>query len=526
MKLWRGAAATLVVATALSGCAIVDSFSGRVIDYNLQAEQAQEQQLLLNIVRASLRRPMQFTGLQSITGQATESGNAAFTFPFGESMHRPKGSVSPDIFGFGGTISGGPQFIVPVLDTQEFYDGILSPIQLQVFDYYLQQGFPREVLFALFVSKIVVTQGREKPDLVFTNAVADDVAFEQFEAVVDTLLAGGLSTEHVETTSNFGPAIPERNLQPSAADGQQAAALLGAYANLATAGLKLSEDPQQKTYRLQKTSVSYRFCFTDEGAAARGILSNISPSLYCNRSGAKEGVAAAAAPTSAASCAETRATPAANAAVAASEEGTPDSGGNATLCLSLNPEAVRVLNERLQHIAAAGAETRQGFATLSAQQLISQASAFQLQVRSTEGILYYLGEITRRHLYPESTGEGRSRIIQIPTRVPLATLPARACDDTENAGKLTRVSELVRLSPGPGTANSYFCENLFVVDESLIGNGFTSVSYDGHTYSLPNDPQRAGRTYQVLELAKQLLAINTSAKAFPATSVLSIITPQ
>src|ERR1700757_3767161 len=78
----RGGARAAVLAAAvlvLAGCTVVDRFSGRAVEYNLQAEQAQEQALLLNIVRASMRRPMQFTSLQSITGTASASANASVT---------------------------------------------------------------------------------------------------------------------------------------------------------------------------------------------------------------------------------------------------------------------------------------------------------------------------------------------------------------------------------------------------------------------------------------------------------------
>src|SRR5262249_56471933 len=70
----RRIALTVACACSLSGCAIVGKYSDRAIEYNLQAEKTQQQNLLLNIVRASLRRPMQFTGLQSITGTASASG--------------------------------------------------------------------------------------------------------------------------------------------------------------------------------------------------------------------------------------------------------------------------------------------------------------------------------------------------------------------------------------------------------------------------------------------------------------------
>ena len=65
--LLRGVAKSCVVVAVCVGlpaCAVVDEYSGRAVVYNLQAEQAQEQALLLNVVRASVRRPMQFTGLQ------------------------------------------------------------------------------------------------------------------------------------------------------------------------------------------------------------------------------------------------------------------------------------------------------------------------------------------------------------------------------------------------------------------------------------------------------------------------------
>src|SRR5215475_10653982 len=66
--------AAFLLAQGLVACAVIDNYSGRAVDYNREAEQATEQALLLNVVRASLRRPMQFTSLQSITGSANVIG--------------------------------------------------------------------------------------------------------------------------------------------------------------------------------------------------------------------------------------------------------------------------------------------------------------------------------------------------------------------------------------------------------------------------------------------------------------------
>src|ERR1700748_2482557 len=158
--------AVVVICLGLAACAVVDQYSGRAVMYNLQAEQAQEQALLLNVVRASLRRPMQFTGLQSITGTAnasgsvTAGGSSSVQKPlislFGPSPPRSRtlvASIAGATVGGTGTISGGPTFSVPVLDTQEFYQGFLTPISGQLLDLYIQYGYPRDGIFHVMIEK-------------------------------------------------------------------------------------------------------------------------------------------------------------------------------------------------------------------------------------------------------------------------------------------------------------------------------------------------------------------------------------
>jgi hypothetical protein len=62
-----------------------------------------------------------------------------------------------------------------------------------------------------------------------------------------------------------------------------------------------------------------------------------------------------------------------------------------------------------------------------------------------------------------------------------------------------------------------------MLDRGGEPGSFYSVTYDGVTYSIPSDPARAGRTLQVLELVKQLLALHTSAKNLPQAAVFSLI---
>lgn len=116
----------MTASATFQSCAIVDQYSYRAIGYNLEAEQAQLQALLLNIIRGSQRRPMQFTSVQSITGFASSSSTAGLSFPLGP--HQSQLSLTTGTLNT--TISAGPSFIVPVLDTQEFYHLGLSTEQI------------------------------------------------------------------------------------------------------------------------------------------------------------------------------------------------------------------------------------------------------------------------------------------------------------------------------------------------------------------------------------------------------------
>ena len=216
---WRGGvSAWLLIAACvgLSGCAIVDQYSGRAIVYNLEAEQAQDQALLLNIVRAYLRRPMQFTTVSSITGVASVSGGTQYTLPtnvpFRPTVQGATGIAQfPPLptFLFSGSMSGGPAFTVPVLDTQEFYDGILKAIPAQLWDLYIQANYPPDLLFNLFVQKVVMqredpkgqpdrcekTDHTQNCEFIFENYPGSDIQINLFQALGDYLLWLGMTTE-------------------------------------------------------------------------------------------------------------------------------------------------------------------------------------------------------------------------------------------------------------------------------------------------------------------------------------------
>jgi hypothetical protein len=530
----RGGARAAVLAAAvlvLAGCTVVDRFSGRAVEYNLQAEQAQEQALLLNIVRASMRRPMQFTSLQSITGTASASANASVTgaatqqFPLVSLFNILPGNTNQAINriategGAGSaSISGGPTFVVPVLDTQEFYQGILTPIPLQVLDYYLQQGYPPEVLFNIFVQKVEITRIDDGGcrQFTFLNSVRSDLQFGQFEAFVDYLSASGLFTERVSVATSFGPPIAART-----AAGTDAVKVMDAYSKAASAGLDIRQEGE--TYRMEKKASLFRLCFATADGIPSDWIGRPDSAMFCGHFNQRLFTPARrdGQSTAAAECRPHLAGP----RPAALGEGYTSQGvhmdGSAEFRgIHLSPEFLKRIDDFQRRQGAVNDD-----ALFPVEAFTGAIISIKFYTRSTEAILYYLGEVTRRRLFTEFGDVPRT--MEIKTGIRHGAMPLGDCDDNE--GRAER-HDLIYLSPrkrrlGP-PGGRYFCDNLFVLDPvDGPGDHVITVAYDGKTFGIPRDPRVAGRTLQVLELTKQLLALNTSAKQLPATSVISITSP-
>jgi hypothetical protein len=64
----------LAAAIWLSGCALADQFGTRAVTYNIESETARDQNIILNVIRAAYRKPMQFTDVGTASGTATATG--------------------------------------------------------------------------------------------------------------------------------------------------------------------------------------------------------------------------------------------------------------------------------------------------------------------------------------------------------------------------------------------------------------------------------------------------------------------
>ena len=139
----------------LGGCAVVDQYSSRAIEYNEQTAASKNSIVLLNILRAAYREPLQFTEVTTVTGTAAAQGGLSADIPLrvgGTSFTTPQIlTLNPSA-----SVSGGPNFSVANLNTQEFYQGIQSPISAQVVANYAAAGVSLNLLLPLVIADITL----------------------------------------------------------------------------------------------------------------------------------------------------------------------------------------------------------------------------------------------------------------------------------------------------------------------------------------------------------------------------------
>lgn len=142
-----GAAA---LALGLTGCMSGAMYAERAVEHNRAIAQAGDQILLLNIVRSKLDRPVVYTQFDGVNESFENNPGVSVNVPFGADA----GSF------YSGNISFGPSQVASLstspLGNQDFYQGVMHPIKVGLLRYYLDNGWPRDLLIALTVEKLSI----------------------------------------------------------------------------------------------------------------------------------------------------------------------------------------------------------------------------------------------------------------------------------------------------------------------------------------------------------------------------------
>jgi hypothetical protein len=215
------ALAGALLATALSACAVVDTVDPRYDTINRASAKARNESILLNIVRASRSVPLNFIAFSKVGGQwSMGAGVGAPSFLLG-----PMGVTSLSLNALG-AITGGTRsipstigrnavfsdrtlngstsvmnnFDITLLETKDFYNGLLSPIDLPTVNFFVRQGYSRELLFWLFAASVRETiagrtyEYRNDPD----PKIACEMVHGRprcFKDIVELAMASGLAVQ-------------------------------------------------------------------------------------------------------------------------------------------------------------------------------------------------------------------------------------------------------------------------------------------------------------------------------------------
>ena len=165
---WRVLLVGGLFAGLLSACAVVDPVNSRFDTVTRSLARARDEAIFLNLIRASHSYPLAFATIANVTPTMTNTtslGLPSFLEGPGASGFLVKGAVTTATtfpasspfrdFIFGNTTASnataiGTNFNVSSQETGSFYKGFLKPIDLTILDYFIRQGYSRELLFWLF----------------------------------------------------------------------------------------------------------------------------------------------------------------------------------------------------------------------------------------------------------------------------------------------------------------------------------------------------------------------------------------
>ncbi len=190
-----------MLAVSLCGCVAIGGLDRATGEIDRSAGAARNANILLNIVRASRREPLYFFSISRVSGSGLED----FKFSLPAISVGPNRTAAQKNFTFGtnglnvldSQRSG--SFDVALLDSKNFYQGMLAPLDLLEINLLLRQGFPRELVYRVAVQDVTVFDGKLHR---FVNDPTSGT-YAQFNAYLAEAMSHGLTTE---TFTQLGPA--------------------------------------------------------------------------------------------------------------------------------------------------------------------------------------------------------------------------------------------------------------------------------------------------------------------------------
>jgi hypothetical protein len=267
-------------ALVLGGCISVGDIDRRAITVNLQVGDTQNQGVLLNLARASRAEPIYFLAMNQLGASGTTDLRVGTPqFFLGPSL--PAVDKIATFTGAGTFIdnSTNSNFQMSLLNSKDFYAGLMSPLGLQDVDLLLHQGYSRELIFYLVIDRATITpvdangKATGAPTVIY-NDPTDTKTFATFEFYIGQAMMHGLTTDTYmapdeaagddSDSSDSGDATPA----PSAGKGGAKGGGGGAA-------------PAAAAKKKPKLTLHAELCY-DRALAVAADIKDIAPDTFCD----------------------------------------------------------------------------------------------------------------------------------------------------------------------------------------------------------------------------------------------------
>ena len=261
------------VVAVLSGCGATNSTTFRSMSaaYREVVEAYSNDNILINVVRASQKMPVSFLDIPSIMGTGNVSANAGVTAT-ANSISTMSNTLTPNV---GLTVSGGYTFTQSSLDNATFMKPFLSAIQPEIVGYLsANQAAPRSVLYSLVIDSIDVVTDKKDVIASFVNDPSKE-DYLSFQRVLYVLVAAGLSVEPTFMKVPQSPVMDEATMRAS----------MGMFTAALASGITVDEiatPGRPKRYQLVRLLPQFRMCLNrTDGQILFG--DSLAASMYCTQ---------------------------------------------------------------------------------------------------------------------------------------------------------------------------------------------------------------------------------------------------
>jgi hypothetical protein len=261
------------VVAVLSGCGSTNSTTFRSMSaaYREVVEAYSNDNILINVVRASQKMPVSFLDIPSIMGTGNVSANAGVTAT-ANSISTMSNTVTPNV---GLTVSGGYTFTQSSLDNATFMKPFLSAIQPEIVGYLsANQAAPKSVLYSLVIDSIDVVTDKKDVIASFVNDPSKE-DYLSFQRVLYVLVAAGLSVEPTFMKVPQSPVMDEATMRAS----------MGMFTAALASGITVDEiatPGRPKRYQLVRLLPQFRMCLNrTDGQILFG--DSLAASMYCTQ---------------------------------------------------------------------------------------------------------------------------------------------------------------------------------------------------------------------------------------------------